>query len=474
MGTPIPLPSSLTSVRATLLVVAWAAAMSTPVAALDGSHRSATGAPSPPPSASRQEAAQAAQEIVEGGVQDEPDANGALRVFLDCDRGCDTRYLRQEITYVNYVRDRQDAQVHVLVSMQRTASGGREYTLDFIGLEEFEGQNQRLLHQTSGTDTDDERRRGFARTLTLGLGRYIAQTPLAAQVEVRDLGARERPTAAQPEDDRWNFWVFRAGIHAFISGEAQRDSTSLFGSVSASRVTEASKLSVRVGGSYRESNFEFDDGDTFKNVTRDGGASASAVFSLGEHWGAGVGTSASLSTFRNRDLSFRVAPAIEYNFYPYSESATHQFTLSYFVGASQINYEEITIFDKTSEVLADEGLVASFDVNRPWGEAGAAVQFRHYFHDLSKLRLELDADLEYRIVRGLSLDLNGSVSFVRDQIYLPAEGATPEEILLARRALETDWEYFVSLGISYTFGSIYNNVVNSRLSRRAGGFYEIR
>ena len=34
----------------------------------------------------------------------------ALRVYLDCDRrSCDLDYLRQEITFVNYVRDRRDA-----------------------------------------------------------------------------------------------------------------------------------------------------------------------------------------------------------------------------------------------------------------------------------------------------------------------------------------------------------------------------
>ena len=37
----------------------------------------------------------------------------APRVFIDC-RGCDRDYFREEITYVNYVRDRKDADIHVL------------------------------------------------------------------------------------------------------------------------------------------------------------------------------------------------------------------------------------------------------------------------------------------------------------------------------------------------------------------------
>ncbi len=51
-----------------------------------------------------------------------------LRVFLDCGP-CDDDYLRQEITFVNYVRDRPDAQVHVLVTREGTGGGGRAWTL---------------------------------------------------------------------------------------------------------------------------------------------------------------------------------------------------------------------------------------------------------------------------------------------------------------------------------------------------------
>ena len=39
--------------------------------------------------------------------------DSALRVFLDCpDAFCDFDYYRTEITFVNWVRDRQFAQVH--------------------------------------------------------------------------------------------------------------------------------------------------------------------------------------------------------------------------------------------------------------------------------------------------------------------------------------------------------------------------
>ena len=41
-------------------------------------------------------------------AQESDDRPQALRVFLDCNR-CDRDYLRREITFVNWVRDRRDA-----------------------------------------------------------------------------------------------------------------------------------------------------------------------------------------------------------------------------------------------------------------------------------------------------------------------------------------------------------------------------
>ena len=53
------------------------------------------------------------------------------RVFFDCrGRECDNRYYRTEIAWVAWVRDQQDANVHVIMTSQNTGAGGREYQLD--------------------------------------------------------------------------------------------------------------------------------------------------------------------------------------------------------------------------------------------------------------------------------------------------------------------------------------------------------
>src|SRR5437763_16964138 len=85
----------------------------------------------------------------------------ALRVFLDCpDTFCDFDYYRTEITFVNWVRDRQFAQVHILVTTQRTG-GAQEYTLACIGLERFAGTVDTLPWDSRASDTHDDIRRGI-------------------------------------------------------------------------------------------------------------------------------------------------------------------------------------------------------------------------------------------------------------------------------------------------------------------------
>ena len=409
----------------------------------------------------------------EDGLPSSEDRLEALRVFLDCDRGCDFNFLRREIVYVNYVRDRRDAQVHVLVTREGSGSGS-QYTLNFHGLEGFEGVDQTLLYFSSSTDTDDEQRRGFARILQLGLVRYVSETPLASGLQVSYRVPRQnRSIGARPEDDPWNFWVFRASGRASLSDEDRRDASTYSGFFSASRTTELWRTGLSVGSEYRENNFEFDDGETFKDVSRSGDVGARFIRSLGDHWGVGLGSTVRRSTFLNLDPSYRLAGSIEYNIFPYSQSSERALTFSYFLGGTELNYEEQTIFGELSETRPDQGMFVAFDIEQPWGESSLDLEASHFIDDTDLYRVELRGRVDWRIVRGLSINVNGSASLVRDQIYLPNRGATDEEILLGRRALETDARLGFSVGLSYTFGSIFNNVVNSRFANRGGGFHRI-
>jgi hypothetical protein len=113
--------------------------------------------------------------------------------------------------------------------------------------------------------------------------------------------------------------------------------------------------------------------------------------------------------------------------------------------------------------LFDQSLDLDLRLIRPWGEVRISVEGAHFFHDLARYRVEVFGRLALRIYKGLSLTLSGSFDRINDQLSLERGDATLEELLLQRRNLATEYEVYTRIGLSYTFGSIYNNVVNTRL-----------
>ncbi len=386
-----------------------------------------------------------------------------LRVFLDCQtHPCDFDFLRREIPFVNYVRDRQDADVHVMVTSQPTGGGGRSFTLDFIGRRGFEELDDRLQVSVRPNLAEEETLARLARAIKLGLMRYVARTPDADRLRIVFEEEGGEQAVAGPEDDPWNFWVFRASLRGSFNGEARRNFLSAFGSFSADRVTEGLKIELGVDGRYFESNFEVDDTTTVTSITRNYELESLTVWSLGDRWSAGLQSGAEHSTFRNRELALRLAPALEWNLFPYEESERKQLTFLYSLGFNNFDWREETVFGETSERRVDHTLRISLSVRQPWGEAGGSLEASHFLDDIGQNRIRAGAGINLRLFRGLSLDLFGNASRVRDQINLPAGDATEEEVLLRIRELQTGFEYGFSFGFSYTFGSIFSNVVNPR------------
>jgi hypothetical protein len=387
----------------------------------------------------------------------------ALRVFFDCQsRFCNFDFYRREIPFVNYTRDRQDAQVHLLITSQETGAGGLLFALDFIGREEFEGLDDRLEATTRANLAEEQVLSQVAGQIKLGLMRYVARTPLAAQIRVQFEQMLGDQAVATPESDPWNFWVFRVRGNASYFARELTDFLFVSGSLSANRVTEGFKLLTSVSARYTENNFETSDTTTVTSTTESYDAAAFASWGLGEHWGLGGQGSVSHSSFSNEDLVIRLAPAIEFNLFPYSESTRRQLRFVYSVGLNVIDYIEQTVFLKTEETLPDHRFQVALEVRQPWGSSRAAIEAVQHLNDLGKNRLVANGGIDLRLFKGLSLDLDVGLARIRDQINLEAGDATEEEILTRQRELQSDFEYNFRVGFSYTFGSIFSNVVNPR------------
>lgn len=380
----------------------------------------------------------------------------APRIFLDCQR-CDRDFIRTEIDWVNYVRDRQEADVHILGTVQRTGSDGWEYTFEFIGQNRFSDITHTLRYVSSRTDTWDEVRRGSVDVLKRGLLPYILRTPLYEHIT---FGFKRifKPTSVR---DKWDFWVFSIGVSGSLSGEQRQSFRSIRGNISANRVTPELKMRFGISGNFNESHFEIN-GDSITSTSERKNAGGMIVKSIGDHWAAGGWVSMRSSTYNNLKAEFSVAPALEYNFFPYAESTRRQLRCLYRIGYNFSRYIEETIYNKMQEHLLEQSLSVTLEVKEPWGVAATYIEGSHYFHDLSKNKLELGGHLSLRLIKGLSLSVSGSYARIHDQLSLPKGGASLDEILLQRKELETDYGYHISLGFSYTFGSVYSNVVNPR------------
>lgn len=382
----------------------------------------------------------------------------ALKVFI---QGIvDMDYIRTEIPFVNYVRDRKEADLHIMATTLSTGSGGGEYTIEFIGQKDLTDMRYTLKHYSYQTDVWEEIRSGLVHILKIGMAPFIAKTPFSDSISI----SFKKKIKPKVIEDKWDFWVFNAGLQGSRTGEKKVNSTMISGNFSANRVTPESKIRMGISGNYSESNFDL--GDVKISSSLDS-VSFNGLFvkSISDHWSVGTWASLSSASYGNIKYSFKPALAIEFSAIPYSESTRRSITFLYKFGYNSIKYREETIYEKISDKLLNGSLTAALELKEPWGFASTSFEASHYFHDFGKNRLQIYGSLSLRLVRGLSFRVSGGYSAIRDQLSLPRGKASLEEILLMRRELETNYSYHFSIGLSYSFGSIFSNVVNPRFGR---------
>jgi hypothetical protein len=387
----------------------------------------------------------------------------AFGFFLDCrDLNCDPDFYRQEIAFVDHVRDRTAADVHLLVTQQQTGGGGNAYTLAFYGQLRFDGVSDTLTLVIPQGSTEDEQRRALVRRIRLGLARYLARTPEGERAAVT-LASSGPTVPSRATRDPWNAWVFETEAQVELEQERSSSNTELGLDIRADRITENWKTRLSIGGDYEGESFDID-GERITSVRRDFGANVMQVRSLGRHWSAGLRLAAGSSTFQNQRLGVVIAPAVEYDLYPYDEATRRQLYIQYAVGGRSFRYEDTTVYFKLRETLPFESLHLSYMQKQTWGSINAQVAGYHFLHDLGKSRLDFNAGASLRIIKGLSFEFYGEYAVIHDQLYLPKGDLTREEVLLRQTQLATGYQAQIFAGLSYTFGSVFNNVVNPRFS----------
>jgi hypothetical protein len=370
----------------------------------------------------------------------------------------------QAIPFVTFVKEKEQA--NVLVEISRSTSEGQEvFKVKFTGQKELAGKDYSAEFALPLNPEPELLQKELIRTIKLGLIPYAGRTPEASKIKIR-LEEEVKPTAVV---DPWNFWVFSLSTNSFLNGEKSLSYNSLYGNFSANRVTPEWKIRLSLSGSYYRNSYEYE-GMNYTSSSRGGSFRALVAKSLGEHWSVGSFVNVTTSTYQNIKLAASISPALEYNIFPYSESTRRQLRITYSLDLGPAYYREETIFDKTREFLVRENLSLTLELKQKWGTISTSLEGSHYFHDFSKYRIEFNNDLSIRLFRGFSLNLYGGYARIHDLISIAKAGASWEDVLLMRKQLATSYNYYFSVGISYSFGSIFSNVVNPRFGSGSSGF----
>lgn len=398
----------------------------------------------------------------------------APSVFLDCQRGvpCNENHFRTEIQFVNWARDRADSDVHVLVTGESVGGGGRRYTLEFMGRGDMSHLSDLLTYTAGGTDVSLQTQDGLTQALRLGLMRFAVQAGFGTDFRVefnRELvgsdGTDATAQAAAAVQDPWNYWTFRVGFSGNMSITENRSTYRSNPSFSADRVTDDWKLNMSFFSSLRWDKIILSDDRVVRNDVNNWATNALMVRSISPNVSTGFTAGAGSSVANNTLVRMEVTPGIEWNYYPYTEASRRQLIAHYSVGVQYSDYREETIFNLMQETVPLHQFGAQYRAVAAWGNAGVGIDASQYLHGSGLYNLGASGNISLRVARGLELSLAASGSRVADQIHIPLESISEEDILLGRQSLPTGYQYQSSIGLNYRWGSSFSNIVNVRFPR---------
>jgi hypothetical protein len=388
--------------------------------------------------------------------------NGAPKVFVNC-TDCDIQYFKNEITYLNFVRDRHLADVIVLIRNISTGSGGTEYTLEFEGENQYEGHTASERFNSLPNMSDADIRSGLKNALIRGMLVYLIRSPLAGKIEYSIKGLEEKGNADKVKD-KWNLWLFN--INGNVNGNGQAYSKAFFfnSNFSANRTSEKNRFET---GFFQFGNFQrykVDDTTVITSSANSFGAYSFDAISIGKRLAVGYFSTYFSSTVQNLVNSTSFYPSVEYNFFPYSEATRRQLRFNYRIGGRYVDFYNQTYLNKYNDWYFLHSLVLSYKQVEKWGSISCDIGTFQYFSKEHFYRINISPNVSWNVVKGLNWSLGGNFSIVNDQYYLKKDDASSAAILLGQTQLKSSFSYYIYTGISYSFGSIYNNVVNVRFN----------
>ena len=384
-----------------------------------------------------------------------------LNVFLDCNYICDEDFLKREMPYINFMRNPTDSHVQIIIQSQKSASGGSRLSLRFIGLNQFQSTENEYFVNLEPDASEEDSRQEILEMLKKGLFYYLLRSEEAKNFKLSYKKSAILDT--KDEIDNWRNWVFRINLNGWLNREKGYSNSNYYSSLSINKISEESKFLSNFRLNNSSTIYDYPD-YKLKTETKNSSANFTYVKSLGAKFSAGAISNISRNTFSNYNYKFRFIPSVEYNVYPYDESTKHRLSMLYGVGIGFNDYIDSTIYLKTQDAFALQQIEFKYDNIQKWGNIG----FNFYGYqilnpeDFGKYYLNIGTDFNWNVVKGLSVSLWAWATLNRAQISLVKGDISSEDILTRQRELESNYKFNMSFGLSYTFGSTKNNIVNSR------------
>lgn len=389
-----------------------------------------------------------------------------LKIYLECNQGwlCDLDFLRNELKAVDFVRDRFLCDVQIISNVQFGNSGGENNTLRLIGQNSFEGKLDTIVYFNDVTNTDDIKRKKMLKNIQLGLIPYFIKLNQLDNIDIK-INSTDSSSTTEKKKDPFNLWQFTISSSGFFDGDRNYSNTNIGNSFSAVRETSKNSFSLEINNRINRNRFVIfgENGNVEEeiDVTND----RQSLFSrythkINEHWAWSLQGNGRRSVFDNIDLSATFLPQVEYSFLPYKDFNDSRVVVAYGLGPRYFNYGDTTLYLKTEELLMRQSLNAITSFTKTWGTINLGAFWSNYLHNFSIYNLEIGGSVSWNIFKGFRFSIGGNYELIRDQISLPKEGASRDDLLTRRRLIATSYQFFGGVGFSYTFGSIYNSQVN--------------
>ena len=379
-----------------------------------------------------------------------------VKAYLDCER-CDENFIKQETSFLEYVRDQDLADLVILIRDIWNPSGGRSYEIEIDGNKEYKDLASSTTVFGYSSDTSSSLRDKLVNKLKLALVPFLDKAEYDLNVKI-DTNFEDIKTI----DDKWNNWVFELSGTYESDKEESRKTNRYEIQFEIDKVTEDWRIGIDLERDERNRKFYSDD-NVYLSNRKTTSLRGRVVRSISDHFSAGVFFGAFQNTYENIDFNRYIAPAIEYSFFPYEDVLSKEITLAYRIGTGKRNYIEKTIYGYENQTLTSQTLTLNIRYRQKWGNISSYIDGTQFFNDGTKKRFSFRSDLDIRIFEGLAVRFSGNVSLIREQYSLAAGSTSVEDLLLQQRRIASDYETNFSIGLSYTFGSIYNSIINTRL-----------